>query len=148
MSVITAVPREHVINVWQVVSPWLDKAIARTHGRYHNVDVLTSVIDGTASLWIALRGEPQEIIGSLILTVSLYPSGMKVGRIDYIAGRDRDDWFVEMWDMIKDYARHEGCQAIETLARRGTAAYMKEWGGREVGLFYEYDLTKQEKADV
>jgi hypothetical protein len=147
-SVITAVPREHVGNIWHVVSPWLDKAIARTHGRYHNVDILTSVIEGTASLWIALtKSEPQEIIGSLIFTVSLYPSGMRVGRIDYIAGRDRDVWFEDMWQAIKNYARIEGCQAIEMVARRGTAAYVKEWGGREVGLFYEYDLTKEEKED-
>lgn len=139
-TTITAVPKEHIKNVWQEVSPWLDKAIARTHGRYHNVDILTSIIEGTASLWLAIANG--EILGSLVFTISLYPSGMKVGRIDYIAGRDRDEWFKEMWDAIVEYAKNDGCVMIEMVARRGTAEYVKEWGGREVGLFYEYSLKE------
>jgi hypothetical protein len=141
-TVITAVPKEHVGNVWHVVSPWLDKAIARTHGRYHNVDILTSIIDGTASLWLAMRDN--EIIGSLVFTISLYPSNMKVGRIDYIAGKDRDDWFDGMWDATKNYAKASGCVAIEMVARPGTAEYVKKWGGKQVGIFMEYDLKEKE----
>lgn len=144
-TLITAVPKEHVANVWHTVSPWLDKAIARTHGRYHSVDILTSVIDGTASLWLAIRDD--EIIGSLIFTISVYPSGMKVGRLDYLAGKDRDNWFDEMWDTLKVYGRNEGCVALEMVARRGTGMYAKQYGSREVGVFYEYDLTKEENSD-
>ena len=142
-TVITAVPKEHVGNVWHVVSPWLDKAIERTHGRYHNVDILTSIIDGTASLWLAMRDK--EIIGSLVFTISLYPSEMKVGRIDYIAGKDRNDWFDQMWDATKTYAKASGCSVIEMVARPGTAEYVKKWGGKQVGIFMEYNL--KEEAD-
>lgn len=135
---ITLVPKEHIGNIWHAVSPWLDKAIARTHGRYHNVDILTSVIEGNATLWLALRDK--EIIGSLIFTLSIYPTGMKVGRIDYIAGKDRDDWFQEMWDEVVAYSKHYDADVIEMIARPGTAAYVAKWGGKEVGRFYEYNL--------
>lgn len=145
-SVITVVPKEHVGNIWHVVSPWLDKAIARSHGRYHNVDIFTSIISGTASLWLALRekddGE-KEIIGSLVFVITVYPGGKKLGRIDYIAGHDRDDWFEEMWEAIKVYSRNNGCAAIEMVARPGTAAYVKRWGGKVIGIFMEYDLEKE-----
>lgn len=142
-TMITAVPKEHVSNVWHTVSPWLDKAIDRAHGRFHNVDILTSLIDGTASLWLAIRQADDsqgEIIGSLVFVITIYPSGMKVGRIDYIAGKDREDWFVEMWDAIVNYAKDNGCKAIEMVARPGTAAYVKQWGGKVIGTFMEYTL--------
>lgn len=153
MTVVTVVPKEHVANVWHVVSPWLDKAIVRTHGRYHNVDILTSIIEGTASLWLALRDK--EIIGSLVFVITVYPGGRKLGRIDYIAGKppakgtgtvphDRDDWFQEMWDAIRAYAKDTGCEALEMVARPGTARYVKQWGGKVIGLFMEYDLEKDQ----
>jgi len=145
VTVITAVPREHVRNVWQMVSPWLDKAIERTHGRYHSVDILTSIIDGTASLWLAMRDK--EIIGSLVFTVSVYPSGLKVGRLDYLAGKDRDEWFDQMWDTLKEYGKREGCLRLEMMARPGTGLYAKKYGSKVLATFYEYDLTKEENDD-
>jgi hypothetical protein len=149
-TMITAVPREHVANVWHSVSPWLDKAIDRAHGRFHNVDILTSLIDGTASLWLAIRTNPGstddegsgDIIGSLVFVITVYPSGMKVGRIDYIAGKDRNDWFKQMWDAIVGYAKHNQCKVIEMVARPGTAEYVKGWGGKAIGTFMEYNLQE------
>jgi hypothetical protein len=137
-TMISAVPKDHIANVWNVVGPWLDKAIVRTHGRFHSVDVLTQLIDGSASLCIALRDG--EIIGSLVFVITIYPAGIKVGRIDYIAGKDRDDWFHEMWDQIKVYAKANHCTYIEMVARPGTAAYVKDWGGKAIGTFMEYTL--------
>ena len=147
-TMITAVPKEHIANVWHAVSPWLDKAINRAHGRFHNVDILTSLIDGTASLWLAIRKSSDstddegsgDLIGSLVFVITVYPSGMKVGRIDYIAGKDRDDWFKQMWDSIVSYAKDNHCKAIEMVARPGTAEYVKEWGGKVIGIFMEYNL--------
>jgi len=141
-TLITAVPKEHIANVWQAISPSLDKAINRTHGRFHNVDILTSLMEGTASLWLALQDK--EIIGSLVFVIAEYPSGMKCGRIDYIAGRDRDEWFDQMWNAVRDYAKKEGCSAMEMVARPGTAAYVDKWGGKRVGILMEYDLTKDD----
>lgn len=144
-TLITAVPKEHIANVWQSVSGDLDKAIKRTHGRFHNVDILTSLMEGSASLWLALR-DGKEIIGSLVYVITEYPGGVIAGRIDYIAGRDRDDWFDEMWNAVCDYGRAQGCTTIEMVARPGTAAYVDKWGGKRVGILMEYDLTK-EKTD-
>ena len=138
---ISAVPTEHVGNVWPLVSSALDKAIARTHGRFHSVDVLTSLLEGTASLWIAV--ENKEIIGSLVFVITNYPGGVTSGRIDYIAGKDRDIWFKDMWDVVRDYAKNMGCSKIEMVARPGTAAYVDEWGGKRVGILMEYDLEEK-----
>lgn len=150
-TIITAVPKEHISNIWQVVSPALDKAIERTHGRFHNVDILTSLIEGTASLWLAIKQNDGtdtegsgEIIGSLVFVIAEYPSMMKCGRIDYIAGKDRDEWFDEMWTAVRNYAKAEGCASLEMVARPGTAAYVDKWGGKRVGILMEYDLTKDD----
>jgi hypothetical protein len=146
-TMISAVPKEHIGNVWKVVSPWLDKAIDRAHGRFHNVDILTSLFEGSASLWIAIKGNDDkqqgDIIGSLVFVITVYPSGMKVGRIDYIAGRDRDEWFKQMWDAIVGYARDNQCKAIEMVARPGTAEYVKGWGGKPIGTFMEYTIGEE-----
>ncbi len=139
-ATISSVPREHITNVWPAVSADLDKAIKRTHGRFHSVDILTQLLEGTASLWIAIRDK--EIVGSLVFVISKYPGGVVAGRIDYIAGKDRDDWFDEMWNAISTYAKNEGCTAIEMVARPGTAAYVDKWGGRRMGILMEYDLKE------
>ena len=140
-TMITAVPKEHIANVWLTVSPSLDKAIKRTHGRFHNVDILTSLLDGTASLWLALQDKT--IIGSLVFVITQYPGGVIAGRIDYIAGRDRDEWFDEMWNAICSYAKDQKCTTIEMVARPGTAAYVDKWGGKRVGILMEYDLKDE-----
>jgi hypothetical protein len=142
-SMITAVPREHISNVWLSISPDMDKAIKRTHGRFHNVDILTSLLEGVASLWLALHDK--EIIGSLVFVITEYPSGMKCGRIDYIAGKNREEWFDDMWNAIVDYARDQGCTSMEMVARPGTAAYVDKWGGKRMGILMEYDI--KEKTD-
>lgn len=140
-TMISSVPREHIANIWQAISPDLDKAISRTHGRFHNVDILTALLEGEASLWVAIR-DGKEIIGSLVFVVSIYPGGVTVGRIDYIAGRDRNDWFEEMWDAIVRYAKDNHCTVIEMVARPGTAQYVDKWGGKRVGILMEYDLKE------
>ena len=139
---ISLVPKEHVGNVWRVVSQDLDKAIARTHGRFHSVDILTSIIEGDATLWVAMRDG--EIIGSLVFVLSIYPTKLKVGRIDYIAGKDRDDWFDEMWGKIVEYSRYHGADMIEMIARPGTATYVDKWGGKRAGIVMEYNLKEDE----
>jgi hypothetical protein len=140
-ALISTVPREHINNVWQSVAPGLEKAIERTHGRFHSVDILTSLLEGQASLWIAIRDK--EIIGSLVFVITQYPSGLKSGRIDYIAGKDRDDWFEEMWNAVIAYAKETGCASVEMVARPGTAVYVEKWGGKRVGILMEYDLLKE-----
>jgi len=138
-AMISAVPREHVGNVWPVVSPMLDNAIKRTHGRWHNVDILTSVLDGSASLWIAFN-EDKKIIGSMIFTINAFPVGMQVGRIDYVAGENRDEWFDAIFEKACEYARDRGCNKIETVCRKGVGEYVKRYGMKEIGTYYEMDL--------
>ena len=145
-SVITVVPKEHVGNIWHEVSPWLDKAIARTHGRYHNVDILTSIIERHC---VAVAGDSaedngeKEILGSLVFVITLYPSGMKLGRIDYIAGHDRDDWFEG--DVGRDRrVRQEQWLRGHRDGRPTRHRRIRQGVGRQgIGIFMEYDLGKR-----
>lgn len=137
---ISAVTKEDLGEVWPIVSPMLDKAIVRTHGRWHNVDVMMEILQGKASLWIAFNAQ-REIIGSLVLTISNYPGGILAGRVDYIGGRDREAWFDPLWDTIVRYCKAEGCDMIEGICRKGMIRYVIDrYGCKETGTFFELDL--------
>jgi hypothetical protein len=138
---ISAVPRDQVNGIWPVVGPMLNKAITRTNGRWHNVDVLAACLEGTTSVWIAFD-EDSNIIGTATITISTYPSGMKVGRMDYLGGHDRDLWFDQMWETTTNYARDLGCERFEVVCRKGLESYCKKYGMKPIGLFTELDLRK------
>jgi hypothetical protein len=154
MTEVSAVPRERVGEVWPVVGPMLDKAINRTHGRWHNVDVLTACMDGTASLWVAFDAN-NEIIGSLILAIQFYPGGAKTARVEYLGGRpptpgshERDEWFDPMWEVIVQYCKSMDCDMIEGVTRKGMQSYvMQRYGSKAIGIFFEYDLRNEPKAN-
>ena len=145
MAEILLVPREKIPDIWTKAAPLLDKAISRSSGRYHIVDILTSVLDGSQSLWLAMDGE--NILGVGTLSINKFPAGAMVGRIEFIGGSDRDEWFEGMWNTMCDYATDYGCGIMETLCRPGIGPYIEKYGGRRTALFYECDLTKRNKTN-
>ena len=137
---IAMVPREELAKVWNVCGPMLDPAVMRTKGRYHLVDLLEAEMSGMSSLWIAFN-QDKEIVGCVHFTISLYPTGMKAGRLDYLGGRDRESWFNPMWETLCSYAKANQCSKLEMAARPGLVPYVVDrYGGRKVNVNVEVDL--------
>lgn len=142
-ATISAVPREEIGNIWPIVSPMLDKAVKRGRGRFHIVDVLTALLEGKQSLWIAFDKD-KTILAALTLSINQYTDGMLVARIEYMGGQQRDEWIKELWDMCARYSREQGCKMLETTTRPGIGKYLSSWGVRQSAVVYELDLTKDQ----
>src|SRR5262245_36357749 len=120
---IAMVPRERLGDVWSIAGPMLDPAVMRTKGRFHLADILEALMQGMSSLWIAFN-EEEGVVGCVHFTISLYPTGVKVGRLDYLGGRDRDRWFDPMWYTLIKYAKENKCDKLEMSARPGLVPYV------------------------
>lgn len=142
---IILVPREQIPEFWPTTSPLLDKAVSKSSGRYHVVDILTALLDGSQSLWLAVN-DKKEILGVGTLSINRFPGGATIGRIEFIGGSERDEWFEGMWNTMCDYATEYGCEIMETLCRPGIGPYIERYGGRRTALFYECDLTRRKNG--
>lgn len=146
---ISLVPTEAIREVWPVVETMLAAAVRRTRGRYNIADVFTDILTGTQSLWIAFPSEegdaPPDIVGCATIRIANYPN-MKVARLEYLAGRDREKWLEAGWPVICKYAKEFGCSKIELDARLGLKKDMEKYGFDFLSAVYEFDLEKDQES--
>jgi hypothetical protein len=71
MIKVSMVPREHVTDIWDAVSPHLKKAADYTYGRYEVDDILDCITDYDYTLWIAF--DEESIKGAVVTMMAQYP---------------------------------------------------------------------------
>jgi hypothetical protein len=80
-------------------------------------------------LWVAYDKEKQEVLSGAVTEVAVF-STRKVGRVLLAAGRNLNQWKAFM-GRLEEWARAEGCSAIEIIGRPG-------WGR----VYPDYELIE------
>jgi citrate lyase beta subunit len=123
------VPTEEVGAVWHTVAPLLATAVERDEGRRTLHDVLRSLVNGQAMLWIVSDGEP---IGAIVTARADYAREMRL-RIDWLAGERFEEW-AHLVSEVVNHARHYGFAAVEFGGRPGLAKTLEKHGFEIVGI--------------
>ena len=113
---ISLVPVEYVDQVWGTVEPFLKKALKYAVGKYEPEDVYALVVDYGYPLWIAFDDEG--IKGAVITRFVQYPR-KKYLFLEFCGGRNGFSWKAPMLDVLRSWAKDNGCDGIEGAGRAG-----------------------------
>lgn len=131
---ITPVENHQIDFLWSRVKPYFEQVAETTHGRFTANDIRQRVKTTKQQLWIAHEGE--EVYGFVITQCTDYPQ-MRCLVMHFTAGRELFKWKDAMLKTIQEFARNNGCEAIESFGRAGWAKVFKEDGYKAMQTFYE-----------
>lgn len=136
---VSAVPPEHVMNVWSEARPHLEKAAVYTYGRYEVDDILTLLTDYGYQLWIAFDKD-KTIKGAVVTGFNQYPR-KKYLDLTFIGGEDALSWKEPMLKILQHWAYDTDCDGIESHGRAGWARVFKDDGYRFLWQNYELPVA-------
>lgn len=113
---VSLVPVEYVDQVWGTIEPYLKKALKYAVGKYEPEDVYSLVVDYGYPLWVAFDDEG--IKGAVITRFVQYPR-KKYLFLEFCGGRDGFSWKAPMLDVLRSWAKDNGCDGIEGAGRAG-----------------------------
>tara|TARA_R110000824_G_scaffold68302_7_gene176823 strand:- start:611 stop:1063 length:453 start_codon:yes stop_codon:yes gene_type:complete len=140
LNIITAIPSDKILMLWEEVSPMLAPAVERSHGRWTMEFLLDALRSGQQHLWIVFEGD-QPIKGVATTEILVYPNRKMLG-IQYLGGKDLDTWGFSFLEIIEDFAKAAGCSGIEGTARKGFWKWMKEYDYKDAYTVYEKEISK------
>ena len=110
--------------VWPMVRPLMEE-VAESYRGKQTVETLTSeILRGEVELWVVVEGN--EILAIIGTQLCEEPSGMKTLFIKYADGRQMHKW-LGMIDEFEAYARANGCEYVEMIARKGWTKRLKDY---------------------
>ena len=126
---------EEVPQVWDKVKPIIDKALKYTVGEQTSHDILVKLVKQENILFIGV--EADEIMSELVGEVMIYPQ-KRIFHITILSnntGHDYEQW-IQLWDVIEDFARLQDCTLISAWTRKGLA--------KKLNWTHEYSVVTKE----
>ena len=134
---VSLVPTEYVDQVWGTVEPYLKKALKYAAGKYEPEDVYSLVVDYGYPLWVAFDDEG--IKGAVITRFVQYPR-KKYLFLEFCGGRDGFSWKAPMLDVLRSWAKDNGCDGIEGAGRAGWRKVFERDGYKPIVQHFELGL--------
>lgn len=106
--------------IWVAIKPLIEKALVHANGEMLSSDILKLLLENKEHLFIGYDNE--EIQSALVGEIIHYPQ-KKVFRIitwSTKSGHDYTHW-MELFDKIEHFAKHNECSLIEAWTRKGLA---------------------------
>lgn len=135
-SVLVGIPSHQLCDIWDRVEPFIVSACARSNGKYLPADVAKALLARDMQLWTSINGETVEAI--LVTQIVNYPR-KRVCQLLIATGEDAEHWtpFIEQ---IEEWAKEQGCQAVEPVPRPGWERILKRYGYEKTHVFLWKDL--------
>ncbi len=116
------VPPGNLAEVWPKVEPLIREAMRRGNlSRFS--DVVQSLANGDAFLWIACEGE--DIVAAAVAAIHA-TEWRKVCLIVALGGKDRGKW-LHFEPEIERWAREQNCSAMRIMGRKGWAKVLPQY---------------------
>lgn len=132
---IKTIPNHSVDPLWGKLKSYFEGVAKYTHGRFTANDIRERLKNKPFQhLWVAHEGE--DIKGFVITEFCSYPQ-MKVLVMHFTGGIEIETWKQPMLKQLQDFARMNGCEAIESFGRSGWVKVFKEDGYEALSVFYE-----------
>ena len=135
---VSAVPADHIDNVWNEISSMVKDACRVTNGRYTSYDVYIALMQDNMTLWIAFD-EDKKIHGVHITQIIDYPSKRVLASM-FTAGKRLREWRDEMMTLMVCWAQDHDCEAIEGMGRTGWIKMLEPYGVKRVMTMFEKEV--------
>ena len=122
-AILHPVPSRQVGDVWPDVLELVEQALAHGGGRYAPEDFFEALLRREMQLWTVRTGD--RLIGLAITELRNYPRQRRC-RYLLLAGDGFEHWQHLQRD-IENWARANGCTAMEMCGRRGWERKLRGW---------------------
>ena len=114
---ISLVAPDQVSFMWKKVREQLRPAVERSQGRWTLEHLLVALVSGQQNLWVAWDdfGNAKGCVTTQIVN---YPNSQMLA-MQYLGGKDFDEWYPNMLKNLESFALDSGCNGIEGTARFG-----------------------------
>ena len=122
--------------LWPQISVFLERACARSRGRYTVRWLAEQIVNRDMQVWAAFDANGERLTGIAVTHMNLYPSGLKVLQVVAAAGRGvtTGQAVAEVIGMLRAYARAQGCAEIEWSGRKGFSRLARFAGAQDIAV--------------
>lgn len=113
---IRGIPSPFVETFWHYAVPYIKRALEHANGEFDHTHFRELCRNRDMQLWLVAR--PDRVVGAITTEVVIYPNRKHL-RIITLAGSEFSQWIGLADQTMDDYARSQGCNAIECFTRRG-----------------------------
>ena len=115
---------EDLKHVWAEAWPYLKKSIdsfPNVRNPYTLKGLLTDLLVHKAQLWIAWNIPEDKLYGAVVTEIltDLDRRNSRVLCIAIIGGDRLHEWAHSLWDVIREWAIHNGCEIVVYRGRKG-----------------------------
>ena len=138
----TLLKPEDVLKIWPSLSAHIEKAIEHSAGELNLFDIAQAAINGHNHIWVTFSGNT---LTTVIVTRFLEYPRTKTLQIMTCSGAIEDwDGWTEHHRILENFAKSNGCSAIEIWGRRGWGRRLKhltsQIGNTYKPLYYVYSM--------
>lgn len=130
------IPAHAVDDVWNEVRPSLEDACETSRGKFDANDIRIGLLERDDQLWI-WRTETAFAVG--ITRIVNYPK-QSVCTLRIVTGSNMDEWAEPCIKAIEDWAKANGCHAMEFQARPGWERFLRPRGYDKTHVYLERAL--------
>lgn len=123
---------------WARITPLLEAAVERSHGRYLLSHILHQILTGYQQLFLAF--EDDEILGFVVTQVMVYPNKKNLA-LHFMAGERLENWAGDMLELIERWREDNNCAGMECSGRPGLWSILKQYGWKKGYTVYEKDFA-------
>lgn len=112
------IPIESLDGTWPLVREHIVTACERSNGRFSEDTTYALCKSGDWQLWVVWDDEARRHMATITTKLSEFPTGMRAGEIIICTGVERNRW-IDLIDDLEAWARANGAEVMQTLARKG-----------------------------
>lgn len=121
-----AIPVDWVDRFWQFAEPYVKRALDHTSGEVSPEGVRRLCKDRVLQLWLVSEGD--RIVAAVTTEIVQYPERRHL-RVVTLAGSKAPEWTGLVDTILANFAKAEGCDAVEALVRKGyVPVLVKQYG--------------------
>ena len=122
---IRGIPAPMVELFWKFAEPYIKRALDHTVGEFKPADIKMYCKDRVIQLWLISEGE--RVIGAATTELITYPQG-KHCRVVTLGGSKAVEWMPMLDVVLLEWARQQGCVAMEAFVRKGFVPVLANYG--------------------
>lgn len=127
---------DHIDEVWNDVKPFLIKTLERSDDKYDLDYVYKALRNKNMQLWVAF--ENGNLISFGISQIKNYPTQKRVV-FPFVGGIHMAKW-IGFFEVIKQWAKSNGCITGEIYGRRGWERALKRFGFKPIHTILKVNL--------
>jgi len=112
------IPIENLDASWPLVREHIASACERSNGRFSEETTYALCASGHWQLWVVWDDVAKKHMATITTKISEFPTGMVAGEIIICTGVERNRW-IDLLDDLEEWARANGAEVMQTLARKG-----------------------------